>query len=184
MEVSGAEVVARFAAGEQPPGRRVASSAGSGCDVDLGSNQLGERVQEGLEVLAEAESGGGVETDVVGGELHGGGDGLGVEEGERPADPHGKVELVVVEQAAEELELVVTAESAAGPESSGGHAHPLGPAGLPGPEDERSDVPAGGGRVGQPGVEVGLAEAGQVSVSVSSGEPGEKLGGDGHALPP
>jgi hypothetical protein len=149
--------------------------------VELGGDQVGERVEEGDEVVAEADSGVGVDADVAGGELHGGGHGVGVEEGEGSGDPHGTGKLVIVEQAAEELEVVVAAEPAACSEGSSGHADTSGAAGLLGPADEGPDMPAGGGWFGQPGVEVGLAEAGKVSAL--SGEPVEELGGDGHALP-
>ena len=86
--------------------------------VELGGDQVGEWVEEGDEVVAEADCGVGVDADVAGGELHGGGHGVGVEEGEGSGDPHGTGELVVVEQAAEELEVVVAAEPAACPEGS------------------------------------------------------------------
>ena len=82
MEVSGPQVVARSAARKQPLARRASPASGSSCNADLRSDQLGEGVQEGLEAVAEAKSWGGIDANVVDGELHGGSHGVGVEEGD------------------------------------------------------------------------------------------------------
>ncbi len=134
--------------------------SGSGGVLELGGDQTGERVEEGHEVGAEAEAWVGVDADVVDCEAHGAGDGLGVKEGESSGDPCGKAELVVVEQAGEEGHVLVAAEPGPGPEGPGGHANGPGSAGVVGPGDEGTDMPAGGGRLGEPLVEVGLGEAG------------------------
>ena len=154
--------------------------SGSGVVLELGGDQTGERVEEGHEVGADAEAWVGVDAEVVDCEAHRAGDGLGVEEGESSGDPCGKAELVVVEEAGEEAHVVLAAEPGPGPEGPGGHANGPGSAGVVGPADEGTNMPAGGGRLREPLVEVGLGEAGEVSVSV--GEPAKELGGDGDGL--